>query len=99
MRGCVSQCCLCDARALGCAPTVCYGLLTRFAFPPPPTHTHNPFILLMKGPLGVHLDYERSSTWDMKWSKDNPDLFCFMEKAKVRCCLRAGGVCARHENE
>ncbi|KAM6081426.1 WD repeat-containing protein 35 isoform 1-T1 [Chlamydotis macqueenii] len=33
--------------------------------------------------IGEHLKLERKDVWDMKWAKDNPDLFAMMEKTRM----------------
>lgn len=32
---------------------------------------------------GGQLKLERKDVWDMKWAKDNPDLFAMMEKTRM----------------
>lgn len=32
---------------------------------------------------GEQLKLERKDVWDMKWAKDNPDLFAMMEKTRM----------------
>lgn len=32
---------------------------------------------------GEQLKLERRDVWDMKWAKDNPDLFAMMEKTRM----------------
>jgi len=33
--------------------------------------------------IGEQLKLERKDVWDMKWAKDNPDLFAMMEKTRM----------------
>lgn len=33
--------------------------------------------------IGEQLKLERKDVWDMKWAKDNPDLFAVMEKTRM----------------
>lgn len=33
--------------------------------------------------VGEQLKLERKDVWDMKWAKDNPDLFAMMEKTRM----------------
>lgn len=33
--------------------------------------------------IGELLNLERKDVWDMKWAKDNPDLFAMMEKTRM----------------
>ena len=33
--------------------------------------------------IGELLKLERKDVWDMKWAKDNPDLFAMMEKTRM----------------
>lgn len=33
--------------------------------------------------VGEQLKLERRDVWDMKWAKDNPDLFAMMEKTRM----------------
>lgn len=33
--------------------------------------------------VGEQLKLERKDVWDMKWAKDNPDLFAVMEKTRM----------------
>ena len=33
--------------------------------------------------VGELLKLERKDVWDMKWAKDNPDLFAVMEKTRM----------------
>jgi WD repeat-containing protein 35 len=33
--------------------------------------------------VGELLKLERKDVWDMKWAKDNPDLFAMMEKTRM----------------
>lgn len=33
--------------------------------------------------IGEQLKLERRDVWDMKWAKDNPDLFAVMEKTRM----------------